>query len=205
MTVLLLAFTLAAKDEKTFVAPPALHARTYPAHDEHNQERVTVAAAPYDLPPGSKNSIFATDYTAHGFLPVQVIISNDGEGPVALRDLNVTLVTAKREKIEAADESDILRRLGGKPQELASPRAPTPIPLPRKKKTSAAEKAQDELELAQFHALAAEPHSTQSGFFFFDVQGLLHPLDGANLYLDGLRDAGGKPLFYFEIAMPPGR
>ena len=47
--------------------------------------------------------------------------------------------------------------------------------------------------------------ASQSGFLFFDVQGLTHPLDGAHLYIDGVRDAGGNPLFYFEIAMPPGR
>lgn len=194
-----------AKDEKVFVPPPALHARTYPAHDEHTNERVTIAVAPYDMPPGSKDSVFATDYAAHGFLAVQLIVSNDGDRPVSLKDISVTLVTAGKEKIQSADQSDILRRLGGKPQELASPRAPSPIPLPHKKKTSAVEKARSELEEAQFNALAAEPHSDRSGFFFFDVQGLTHPLDGAHLYVDGLRDADGDPLFYFEIEMPPGR
>ena len=201
----LLALAAGAKDEKTYVPPPVLHARTYPAHDEHGNERVTIAAAPYDLAPNSKRSVFSVDYAAHGFLPVQLIISNDGDKPVSLKDLKVVLVTAERDKLQAADESDILRRLGGKPQELASPRNPTPIPLPHKKKTSQVEKAQAELEEAQFNALAAEPQRSEAGFFFFDVQGLTHPLDGAHLYVDGLRDANGNPLFYFEIAMPAGR
>src|SRR5579864_8612338 len=200
-----LALSAGAKDEKAYVPPPVLHARSYPAHDEHSNERVTIAAAPYDLPPGSKTSVFTTDYAAHGFLPVQLIVSNDGDRPVSLNGLKATLVTANKDKIESADQSDILRRLGGKPQELASPRSPTPIPLPHKKKTSAVDKAQAELEEAQFNALAAEPHSNQSGFLFFDVQGIVHPLDGAHLYVDGLRDADGNPLFYFEIALPPGR
>lgn len=202
---ILLALVAGAKEDKAFVPPPVLHARAYPAHDEHTNERVTVAAAPYDLPPDSKSSVFNVDYTAHGFLPVQLIVSNDGDQPISFKDIKVVLVTADREKIQSAEEDDILRRLGGNPQRLATPRSASPIPLPHKKKTSAVEKAQAELEVAQFNALAVEPHASQSGFFFFDVQGLTHPLDGAHLYVDGLRDSGGNPLFYFEITMPPGR
>lgn len=204
-SIALLALFAVAKEDKVFVLPPVLHARTYPAHDEHTNERVAIAAAPYDVPPDSKSSVFNVDYAAHGFLPVQLIVSNDGDQPISLKDIKVVLVTADREKIQSAEESDILRRVGGRPQELASPRSPSPIPLPHKKKTSAVEKAQAELEVAQFNALAVEPHASQAGFFFFDVQGLTHPLDGAHLYVDGLRDSAGNPLFYFEIAMPPGR
>ena len=194
-----------AKDEKIFVPPPAFHARAYPAHDEHDNERVTVGAAPYDLPPDSKASVFTIDYTAHGFLPLQLIVSNDGDRPVSLKDLKVTLVTSDKEKLQSAEEADILRRISGRPQDLARAPSPSPIPLPHKKKSSPVQKAQAEIEAAQFNALAAEPHKTQSGFFFFDVQGISRPLEGAHLYIDGLHDADGNPLFYFEIALQPGR
>ena len=194
-----------AKDEKIFVPPLAFHARHYPAHDEHDNERVAVGAAPYDLPPDSKASVFTVDYAAHGFLPLQLIVSNDGDQPVSLKDLKVTLVTSSKEKIQSADEADILRRISGRPEDVTRAPTPMPIPLPHKKKSSPVQKAQAEIEAAQFSALAAEPHKTQSGFFFFDVQGISRPLEGARLYVDGLRDAGGNPLFYFEIPLQPGR
>jgi len=50
-----------------------------------------------------------------------------------------------------------------------------------------------------FNAKAVEPHSTQSGFLFFDVSGLSAPLPGAHFYLTGVRDAKGTELMYFEI------
>ena len=201
----LLGTSARAKEEKIFVPPPAFHARAYPAHDEHDNERVTLGAAPYDLLPGSKASVFAVDYAAHGFLPLQLIVSNDGDRPVSLKDLKVVLVTRDKEKIQSAEEADILRRISGRPQDQAKSPSPLPIPLPHKKKASPVQKAQAEIESAQFNVLAVEPHKTQSGFFFFDVQGISRPLDGAHLYIDGLRDSDGNPLFYFEIALQPGR
>ena len=78
-----------------------------------------------------------------------------------------------------------------------------PIPLPKSKKVKGAvsAQAQDEINRAQFVARSVEPHSTASGFLFFDVSDLSTPLAGANFYLTGVRDAGGNDLMYFEIPM----
>jgi hypothetical protein len=77
-----------------------------------------------------------------------------------------------------------------------------PIPLPRKKvKGGVNRKAWDEMEQAQFAAKAVEPHSTVSGFLFFDISGISNPLAGANFYLMGARDNKGNELIYFEIPM----
>ena len=54
-----------------------------------------------------------------------------------------------------------------------------------------------------FTAAAVEPHSTQSGFLFFDVQDVKDPVTGAHVYLTGMRDAGGSELMYFDIAVIP--
>jgi hypothetical protein len=66
-------------------------------------------------------------------------------------------------------------------------------------KGTVGKKALDEINAAQFSAKAVEPHSTQSGFLFFDVSGLSSPLAGARFYLSGVRDAKGGDLLYFEI------
>jgi hypothetical protein len=59
----------------------------------------------------------------------------------------------------------------------------------------------DEIERAQFGAKAIEPHSTARGFLFFDVSDIANPLNGANFYLTGARDARGNELMYFEIPL----
>ena len=59
----------------------------------------------------------------------------------------------------------------------------------------------DEIESSQFAARAVEPHSTQSGFLFFDVGGISSPLPGATIDITGVADAKGNELMYFEISM----
>ena len=56
---------------------------------------------------------------------------------------------------------------------------------------------------AKFSAFAVEPHSTQSGFLFFDIEDILNPVKGAHIYLSGVRDSGGTELMYFDIAVLP--
>ena len=66
------------------------------------------------------------------------------------------------------------------------------------------QKERDEIESSQFAANAVEPHTTQSGFFFFDVGDIPSPLAGAHLYVTGVNDAKGHELMYFEIPMEVG-
>jgi hypothetical protein len=63
------------------------------------------------------------------------------------------------------------------------------------------QKERDEIETSQFAARAVEPHTTQSGFLFFDVEDLTAPLEGARMYVTGVNDAKGTELMYFEIPM----
>jgi hypothetical protein len=59
----------------------------------------------------------------------------------------------------------------------------------------------DEIESSQFAAKAVEPHSTQSGFMFFDIGGIRSPLEDANIDVTGINDAKGNELMFFEIPM----
>jgi hypothetical protein len=185
--------SLAAKE---FVMPQAQPAKTYPAHDEHPMERVAVGVDPYDL--ADKAKIFSVQYSELGFLPIFVTVTNDGDQPVQLAGMKAQLVTVNRAKISPAVEDDIARR-------LTRPSASTnryPIPFPTKKvKGGMSKQAIEEIQNAQFVAQAVEPHSTQSGFLFFDVTGISVPLAGAIFYLTGVRDAKGNELMYFEIPL----
>jgi len=181
--------------------PKAFHANTYPAHEAHDNEKVSIAADPYDMP--DKAAIFVVNYKNADLLPVQFIVSNDGDQAVSLMDMEVVLITADRSKIPPATVDDLYRRLGKQTRRGDEPaRNPLPIPLPRQKvKPTVSREAQAEIESMQFLAKAVEPRSLQSGFLIFDVQGIRNPLAGAHLYIRGLRDQKGKELFYFEIPM----
>jgi hypothetical protein len=189
---------LGAMAAKDFAMPSARPARTYPAHDEHAQEKVTIAVDPYDI--GDKAQIFSADYRRYGYLPVFLIVTNDGDQPVSLSSMKAELITVKRAKLSPATSDDLMRRMSH-----PAPKGPSPIPIPLpggKVKGGLSGKTRDEIEQAQFGARAVEPHSTAAGFLFFDVSDVAQPaLAGANFYLTGVRDAGGTELMYFEIPM----
>jgi len=187
------AVSLAAKD---FVKPVAQPAKTYPAHDDHTADKVAIAADPYDT--ADKAKIFSVNFHEHGFLPIFFVITNDGAQPVSIADMQVTLTTANRAKLTPTAPEDIFRRLTN-PQTNTHP---IPLPIPQKKvKGTLSQKERYEIESSQFAAKAVEPHTTQSGFFFFDVEDVSAPLPGAHLYVTGVDDAKGIELMYFEIQM----
>jgi hypothetical protein len=192
--VAMVALCLAAKD---FVKPAAHPVNTYPAHDDHTADKVAIAADPYDTP--DKAKLFSVKFHEYGFLPIFFVVTNDGEQPISIADMQVTLTTANRDKLVPASPEDIYRR-------ITNPRtntnAPLPFPIPQKKvKGTITQKERDEIESSQFAAKAVEPHNTQSGFLFFDVEDIPTPLAGAHIYVTGVDDAKGAELMYFEIVM----
>ena len=180
---------------KNFVKPVAKTAINYPAHDFHRDEKAAIAADPYDNP--EKAKIFSVDFAAHGFLPVFFIVTNDGDQPISIARMEVTLLTANRSKLTPLTTDDVYRRLSN-PQ---SSTRPSPLPLPHKVKGGISKKEMDEIESSQFAAKAVEPHTTQSGFLFFDVGGISSPLPGATIDITGVADSKGTELLYFEIAV----
>jgi hypothetical protein len=180
---------------KHFVMPAAQPAKSYPAHDEHSGESVTLGLDPYDLP--DKASIFSVHYSDVGLMPIFVVITNDGDQTVALSGMKAELVTVNRTKIPPATEDDIYRRIA-RPTGTISP---NPLPWPKKAKGSISKDAMEEIQNSQFAAKAVEPHGTQSGFMFFDVSDIANPLAGAHFYLTRVRDAKGNELMYFEVPL----
>jgi hypothetical protein len=184
---------LAAKD---FVKPVAQPAKTYAAHDDHTSDKVAIGADAYDT--RDKAKVFTLNFDEHGILPIFFVVTNDGDQPVSLADMQATLITANRDKLTPLGPDDMYRRLN-------NPHAnthPIPVPIPQKKvKGGLSQKDRDEINSAQFAAKAVEPHATQSGFLFFDVEDIDNPLVNARLYVTGVNDAKGTELMYFEIPM----
>lgn len=185
-------FVPAALAGKNFIKPAAKPAINYPAHDFHRDEQVAIAADPYDNP--EKAKIFSVNFAGNGLLPIFFVVTNDGDQPVSIARMQITLLTANHSKLTPVDNDDLYRR-------ISNPRMntrPSPLPLPSKVK-GAGKKEMDEVAAAEFAARAVEPHTTQSGFMFFDVGGIDSPLRGANIDVTGVTDAKGNELMYFEI------
>ena len=187
---------------KDFVMPKAENASTYPAKDSHPEEKITVAIDLYNTSP--KDDIFNTHYVQEGILPVFLVITNDGDKPISVTKLLAQLVTASRTKLDALGADDVMRRIGHVNASSTSPSGrTTPFPIPGGNKNKKAQQQLEEVNRARFSAFAVEPHSTQAGFLFFDIEDVRNPVQDAHIYLTGVRDASGTELMYFDIPVIP--
>ena len=198
LCVWLAATPVLAKDP-VFTMPRAFHAKTYPAHESHEMEKLAIAIDPYDTADKTAG-VFSTDFRQEGILPVLLILSNDNNHAISLANMNVLLVTRSRTKITPFSNDDVFRRISHKKEDRNIP-IPIPIPLPKKSKRQVSKEAEVEVEGAQFMARAVEPKATRSGFLFFNVEGIANPMAGARLVITGLADSDGNELFYFEIPL----
>jgi len=184
---------LAAKE---FSMPKTQPAFSYPAHDHHAKENVTVGLDPYN--DAAKAKIFTVNYQDHDLLPILLVVTNDSDEPVVLSEMNAELVTADRTKLSPATEDDILRRITH--PHASGARVPVPFPTKRVKGGMNSREL-DEIQSAQFKAKAVEPRSSQAGFLFFDIADLTNPLAGAHFYLTGVRDSSGHEMMYFDVEL----
>jgi hypothetical protein len=178
--------------------PPAVQpATSFAAVEVHDKENVAIAAEPYDTK--QKESIFRVDYLAHGVMPVRLIITNNGNRPISLRDARILFQTAGGDRIQAAEPEDVLRLMTRKDREGGKVPLPGPLPPIKLKPKGSNKEIEADFNTFEYGALVVEPHTTRAGFLFYDVSQLDHPLQGAKLHLHKLRDADGNELFYFEI------
>ena len=107
-------------------APPVQPATTFAAVEIHEDEKVAIAAEPYDTK--EKESIFKVDYLSHGVMPVRLIVTNNGDRPISLRDARILFLTAAGDKIQAAEPEDVERLMTQKERQGAKIPMPGPIP-----------------------------------------------------------------------------
>ena len=196
---LALSLTAAALPASDHAPPPAKEASTYASFDAHPDDHVVIAAEPFDTK--EKESIFRIDYLKNGFMPIRLIVTNNGDRPISLNDARINFISAAGDKVPAAEPEDVERRMTHVGN--AGKKIPMPAPLPPmggKVKTPDSKIEQDFSEF-EYSAIAVEPHTTRAGFLFYDMDGLGgNPLRGAKLNLRELRDSDGKEMFYFEIS-----
>jgi len=178
--------------------PPAVQpATSFAAVEVHDNEKVAIAAEPYDTK--EKESIFRVDYLAHGVMPIRLIVTNNGNRPISLRDARILFQTAAGDRIQAAEPEDVERLMTQRDRQGAKIPMPGPIPAIHLKPKASNKEIEEDFDTFEYQAIVVEPHTTRAGFLFYDVSQLTNPLRGAKLHLHELRDADGHELFYFEI------
>lgn len=196
LPLLALSFSLAAS-AADHTPPPVQPAVTFAAVEIHPDEKVAIAAEPYDT--REKESIFRIDYLAHGVMPVRLIVTNNGDRPINLRDARILFETAAGDRIQAAEPEDVERLMTRKEREGAKVPLPGPLPPIKLKPKGSIKDIEADFNTFEYSAIVVEPHTTRAGFLFYDVSQLDLPLKGAHLLLRKLRNADGGELFYFEI------
>jgi hypothetical protein len=195
-SALLLAGLVFAGD-KRFTPPRAQPAQTYQAHEAHDDEKVAIGLDLYNT--DAKATVFKVKYKDYDLLPVRLIISNDGDKPLMLDRMRIELITVHKEKVPPAVRDDILRKLARPEKVTNRPKVRLPLPVPRDNKPISRE-AREEIDSAMFVNVPVSPHSTMSGFLFFDVSGIDNAQEQAHIYISGIR-AGTQELFYFDIVL----
>jgi hypothetical protein len=192
---MLVLFPLTAYDFEKKVCPPPLPAGQYAACDPHPQEHVTIAADPCEDP--KLCPFFRLPYLQHGLLPVRVVITNDSDRALSLDDARMQFISAENDKIPAATEDDINRRLFTikSAEGTKIPIIPITIHHPVDKKIT-----QDTDDFG-FRGTTVKAHSTLAGYLFYDIKGLDDPpLAHAELYVKMVHTLDGQQeLFAFTI------
>jgi hypothetical protein len=194
----ILSVILAAKAQAAEHTPPPIQPATdFAAVEVHADEKLAIAAEPYDTK--EKIALFRVDYIAHGVMPIRLIVTNSGDHPISLRDARILFITPSGDRIQASEPEDIERLMTRKEREGSKVPLPGPLPSIHLKGKATNKDIEQDFDTFEFQALVVEPHTTRAGFLFYDLSGLEHPLQGGLLNLHTIKDANGKDLFYFEI------
>ncbi len=137
-----------------------------------------------------------TDLLKYGVLPVLVVVENQRDKSIDLRDMEVSLVATDGRHVSpiSADEVAYLTKNGRRRPKGPGEGVPLPIPLPARKNPLAA----PEITGRAFVAGMLPPGDSVSGFFYFEAESEV----GDSLYVSGMKDPRtGKEVMYFEFPL----
>jgi hypothetical protein len=178
--------------------PPPEDATKYADVDTHPDEHLSIAAEPFDTK--EKMKYFRVDYLKNYFMPIRIIVTNNGDKPVSLEQARIDFITSKGDRIAAAEPADVERRMTHVNNTGRSVPMPPPLPpMGGKPKTPDAKIEQDFSEF-EYADVTVPPHTTKSGFLFYDMDGVGgNPLPGARLSFRKVADADGKQFYPYDI------
>lgn len=179
-------------------APPAPDASTVVARDTHEKDKVTVAAEPFDT--RNKADFFRNDYVGHSIMPIRLFVKNDSDTPLDLSDARIQFIAADGTKLPAATPDELNRRLFRfkdiQPRHIPG----TPITY---HSTPVDKKIQDDDKDFSFTETTVPPHTTATGFLFYDTRDLDDPvLRHAEIYLKEAHFADPRHTELFAFSVP---
>jgi hypothetical protein len=172
----------------------------YPS--KQSQAGVTVAVRAYHTPDRQEAAFGKADPWKYGVLPVLVVITNEGEAPISLQNLQARFVQGRSEGLEptSGDDLQYFNPKGAQPRE--KPKYIPNIPGMNRPKAKKGPLAKPEIVDRQFKAPIVAPRESASGFFYYFVGTERDPLEGSTIYLSGLKNMQtNQELFYFEIPL----
>lgn len=182
---------LLASDEKEEKFSPG-PASSYPT--KQTIEHVTIAAVPYITDDQTRPAFGKYNPNAYGILPILIILQNDTDKALALRNLEIHYEIPDGRNVDPTPAEDLGKLRGVKHPKQVPVAVPLPIPTGSKKNPL----NEAGLEGREFAVKMVPARETANGFFYFQT----HLIPGAKFYLSGIREAdNGQELFYFEIPL----
>jgi hypothetical protein len=135
-----------------------------------------------------------TDLLKYGVLPVLVVVENQRDTSIDLREMEVSLVASDGRHVSAMSPEEISYLGKNGHRRPKGPGEGIPLPLPQKKNPLVA----PEITGRAFAAGMLPPGDSVSGFFYFEAMSEV----GDSLYLSGMRDPRTKKeVMYFEFPL----
>jgi len=173
-------------------------AKTYPFHQQ--QGPITIAADPYETKEKIKTAFDLKELEQMGIVPVHIIISNDGEDPIAISGQAINLLDSNNRSFEALPVDEVVRAIVYKEGPRTS-RNPSPLPFPRGSgRRGDAFEIETDLTNKSLRDLRVAPKSNSGGFVFFRLPNNQMKLEGHKIYIPEIRNVKTRQsLLFFEI------
>lgn len=173
-------------------------AKTYAFHQQ--QGPVTIAADPYETKEKIKTAFDLKELEQMGIVPVHIIVSNDGEDPIAISGQDINLLDSNNRSLAAMPVDEVVRAIVYKEGPQTS-RSPSPLPFPRGSgRRGDAFEIETDLTNKSLRELRVSPRTTSGGFVFFKLPNNRMKLGGYKVYIPELRNVKTRQsLLFFEI------
>ena len=184
------------KSQKVRVEP----AGSYACHLK--QGTLTIAADPYQSWEKLKTVFDLKELDQMGVIPIQLILTNEGDDTIAVDGREIHLLDGKNHSIEGMAVEDVLRVVMGKyaPTATKSP-SKSPLPFPRSSGRRAdIFEIETDLNNKSLGEVRISPKSTVGGFLYFRLPENQRDLRGYKVYVPEIRNLrSGEELIFFEI------
>lgn len=175
-------------------------AKSYPFHQQ--QGAIVIAADPYETKEKIKTAFDLKELEQMGIVPVHIIISNEGEDPIAISGQDINLLDANNRSFEPLPVDEVVRAVVYKDSPRTS-RSPSPLPFPRSSgRRGDAFEIETDLTNKSVRELRVAPKANSGGFVFFRLPNNRMRLGGYKVYIPEIRNLKTRQsLLFFEIEL----